>query len=306
MPHPGRPAPRPTPGSLKVRITDSYGLALISQREISPKRAKLYYHDPSLGAGTTAYILDSGLTLSHPEFEGRASFGYNALPTRRPDRSPIDSLGHGTHTAGLIGGKTYGVASQARLVAVKVVDAAGGADLARLLDGLQWALRDIVGKKLQGKAVVHVSPHIRSGSAWDQALAAAWAQGVSVVVPAGDSGRDGSGKMAGVARGALVVAAADGRRERLPSATYGAGLTASAPGEKVKSAFGASGTRELTGSAQAAAFVSGLVAYFKGLDAVPTGDAGATRTAIISRSLPHMVAVPKGAKVRFAFNGSGK
>lgn len=63
-----------------------------------------------------AYLVDTGINLKHEDFQGRASNGYNAYP----GVPFVDAAGHGTHCAGTIAGKVYGVAKRARLIAVKV------------------------------------------------------------------------------------------------------------------------------------------------------------------------------------------
>ena len=73
-----------------------------------------------------AYVVDTGVYAAHTEFEGRAFAGYNAVPNTKN----IDVNGHGTHCAGIIASKTYGVAKQANIMAVKVLD---GASVSRRL-----------------------------------------------------------------------------------------------------------------------------------------------------------------------------
>lgn len=73
------------------------------------------YH-PSAGAGVTVYVIDSGILTTHPDFEGRASWGKTFAGVES-----VDECGHGSHVAGTIAGKTYGVAKKASLIAVKVL-----------------------------------------------------------------------------------------------------------------------------------------------------------------------------------------
>lgn len=81
-----------------------------------------YVYDSSAGAGQTAYVLDTGIRLSHDEFEGRAVFGYNAATdSTTQNGTNTDTDGHGTHVAATIAGKTYGVAKKAKVVDVKVM-----------------------------------------------------------------------------------------------------------------------------------------------------------------------------------------
>ena len=54
----------------------------------------------------TAYIIDTGIRITHADFGGRATSGYDAIDGGNAD----DCNGHGTHVAGTVGGTTYGVA----------------------------------------------------------------------------------------------------------------------------------------------------------------------------------------------------
>ena len=87
----------------------------------------------------TAYIIDTGIRISHTEFGGRASDGYDAVDKRRP---AADCNGHGTHVAGTVGGTTYGVAKGVSLVAVRVLNCAGSGTTAGVIAGIDWVTRD--------------------------------------------------------------------------------------------------------------------------------------------------------------------
>ncbi len=104
-----------------------WGLGSVSHR--APNSTD-YVYDPSAGAGTYAYIIDTGLYVEHVEFEGRGVLGYNAYP----GSEFVDNIGHGTHTAGTIGSRAYGVAKKSTLVSVKVFDY-GSSSTSIVLDG---------------------------------------------------------------------------------------------------------------------------------------------------------------------------
>lgn len=95
----------------------SWGLTAVSHRD---KTGTGYLYDTSAGNNTYAYVIDTGVRLTHTEFEGRATNGWTAFSSYYNDGS-----GHGTHVAGTIAGKTFGVAKQAKIVSIKVLDDSG-------------------------------------------------------------------------------------------------------------------------------------------------------------------------------------
>lgn len=101
-----------------AQAPSTWGLARISNQD---RGNTLYTYDDSAGSGTCVYVIDTGIATSHPEFEGRAAF----LANFAGDGTNTDGNGHGTHCAGTIGSKTYGVAKKTQLYAVKVLDASG-------------------------------------------------------------------------------------------------------------------------------------------------------------------------------------
>ena len=82
-----------------------------------------------------AYVIDTGVNIKHGEFEGRAVWGAT-IPTGDEDE---DGNGHGTHVAGTIASKTYGVAKKAKIVAVKVLRSNGSGTMSDVLKGVEWA-----------------------------------------------------------------------------------------------------------------------------------------------------------------------
>ncbi|KAJ8123772.1 hypothetical protein ONZ43_g349 [Nemania bipapillata] len=103
-----------------------------------------YVYDDSAGEGTYTYIIDTGIYVEHPEFEGRATFGTSLVAS---DQKPtVDENGHGTHVAGIAGSKTYGVAKKTNLIAVKVLNGSGSGPISQIIAGIQWVVDDAKSK----------------------------------------------------------------------------------------------------------------------------------------------------------------
>lgn len=95
------------------------------------------------GQGVDIFVLDTGVETEHPEFEGRARWGLN-LVSNSPNR---DEHGHGTHCAGIAGGRTFGVTKRSSIVAVKVLDRNGAGMVSGLLGGIDFVIQEHEGKK---------------------------------------------------------------------------------------------------------------------------------------------------------------
>lgn len=98
------------------------GLARISHRKkLSFSTFMKYEYDKNGGEGVNVYVVDTGVYINHTEFEGRAFWG-KTIPKNDLD---IDGNGHGTHCAGTIASRKYGVAKAATITAVKVLGTNG-------------------------------------------------------------------------------------------------------------------------------------------------------------------------------------
>ena len=96
---------------------------------------------PLTGAGIDIYIVDTGIRSTHEQFGGRVLPAIdipieNGTSKVNPETSDCD--GHGTHVAALAAGSTVGVATQARLIAVRVLDCNGHGEVADVVNALKW------------------------------------------------------------------------------------------------------------------------------------------------------------------------
>ncbi|KAH7235895.1 peptidase S8/S53 domain-containing protein [Fusarium tricinctum] len=233
----------------------TWGLATISHRK---KGFGNYIYSKQGGASSFAYVVDSGVRVTHQEFQGRAKNGWTAFKKDYTDR-----LGHGTHVAGIIIGKTFGVAKRAKVISVKVFQG-NSADLSVIMNGIEWAVNDIIKKKRQEFSVVNLSLGIDSvSSALNDMIQNAAKQGVIFVVAAGNQGEAASTKSPASASRAITVGAIN-RNWKMPEwSNYGSSVDILAPGVGITSASWKSdnGTYIEDGTSMACPHVSGLVLY---------------------------------------------
>lgn len=115
------------------------GLARISHRpKLTFGTFTKYEYDSRGGEGVNVYVIDTGINTEHIEFQGRANWG-KTVPANDDDE---DGNGHGTHCAGTIASRKYGVAKKANVFAVKVLGSNGSGTMSDVLGGVVWAAND--------------------------------------------------------------------------------------------------------------------------------------------------------------------
>ena len=255
--------------TLSTQSGAPWGLGSISHRK--PNSTDYVYDPAGLGADHYAYIIDTGLDTEHVEFEGRGTLGYNAYPNSQF----IDKIGHGTHVAGTIAGKTYGVAKKASIVSVRVFDT-GSSTTAIVLDGFSWAVKDITAKGRQAKSVISMSLGGGRSEAFNAAVDAAYQANILTVAAAGNSAWDASQYSPASAPNAITVGAIDVDNVMAWFSNYGPVVDVFAPGVAVESAWIGSSHAEhdvLDGTSMATPHVSGLVLYLKSLEGLASAAA---------------------------------
>ncbi|KAK4229213.1 subtilisin-like protease 6 [Podospora fimiseda] len=239
------------------------GLARLSHSEAGQAG---YIFDSSAGEGITVFVVDTGVRVTHQEFEGRATFGANFV-----DNVNTDENGHGSHVAGTVAGRTFGVAKKASIIAVKVLDANGSGSNSGVIQGMQFVARTAQQQGLRGKAVMNMSLGGGFSRAVNAAINNIEAAGVVPVVAAGNENQDTANTSPGSAEAAITVGAIDQRNDRKASfSNFGPVVDIFAPGVNVLSVGVTSDTAEdtLSGTSMASPHVAGLAAYLMALEGI--------------------------------------
>jgi subtilisin family serine protease len=194
----------------------------------------LYFYSAT-GSGVTVYVIDTGIYVDHPEFTaipGRVSIGAVFVP----NEPPVDFNGHGTHIAALIGGATFGAASNANIVAVKAFNRFGVAQKSALLQAFGWVSAQVAAGS-PGKSIVVLALNGPADADINQAIDNLSSQGAAVITGAGNNTADACGFSPSGASTAITVGATD-RDDALASfSNQGPCVSLYAPGVDVRSAW---------------------------------------------------------------------
>jgi subtilisin family serine protease len=245
------------------------------------------YYDYTLGGrGVNVYLLDTGIMITHSDFTGRAFVAYDAvdddddvktlsISDRKEGVDGIDCNGHGTHVAGIVGGKTYGVAKDVVLFGVRVIGrndddkivgagCAGFGRLSEILDGIDWVTANH--RNMGKSSVVNLSIGGSYDIGFNLAVQRSIATGLIFVVAAGNDAEDLRKNSPASAEGVIPVGASEVRGNldyRWKLSNYGPNIIF-APGVAIRSAGIHDDTDEQIkeGTSMAAPHVAGVVSQY--------------------------------------------
>ena len=250
-----------TPATVTVArdiATPAWGVDRLDQRAL-PLDGRIV--EAGIGTGVTAYVIDTGVRPDHVEFGGRVGSGYTAISDGQGSN---DCHGHGTHVAGTVAGTTVGVAPGASIVPVRVLDCSGSGSSAGVVAGINWV---IANHQAGVPAVANMSLGGGYSAALNAAVAAAVADGVTMVVAAGNSGADACTASPASEPTAITVGATDSADTRAWFSNWGTCLDLFAPGVSILSANAGTtdGFTTMSGTSMAAPHTAGAAAVLLSL-----------------------------------------
>ncbi|MFE0101914.1 S8 family serine peptidase [Streptomyces sp. NPDC059009] len=260
----------------------SWGLDRIDQADT--KGDKKYTYPDGAGEGATAYVIDTGVRISHKDFGGRASYGFNAIDNS--DKAEDDN-GHGTHVAGTIAGDAHGVAKKAKVVAVKVLDGQGSGTTEQVVAGIDW-----VTKNHKGPSVANMSLGGGADEALDAAVKKSIESGVTFAVAAGNESADASQGSPARVKEAITVASSTKDDEQSDFSNYGSVVDIYAPGSDITSDWntGDDATNTISGTSMATPHVVGAAAVYLGAN--PDAKPDAVAKALTDGATPDKISNP--------------
>lgn len=217
------------------------------------------------GTGVKVCIVDTGISKFHPDLIDNIVGGRNFITIKgKVDPTQYeDDNGHGSHVAGIVAALdnaigTVGVAPEAKLYGVKVLNRQGSGYLSDITDGI-WeciaAGTQVINMSFGGNGDPNAASPMKS------AIEAAIASGIYAVAAAGNEGADISGKTPAGFNGVIAVAATNSSDQFASWSNFGLSLDDySAPGVSIYSTWKGTGYNTISGTSMAAPHVAGVAA----------------------------------------------
>ncbi|MCD0175926.1 S8 family serine peptidase [Deinococcus sp. 14RED07] len=220
---------------------------------------------PELGRGVKVAVIDTGIDLNHPLLRGRIDtvgawdyVGGDASPQEELPVSGVRKYGHGTAVSGVV----LQVAPNAEILPLRVLNPNGRGPMSRVLQAMDRAVAS-------GARVINLSlGSVTDSAALNTMISAALARGIVVVNSSGNSGKEGmvfpaqnlTTGLFTANSGLLGIGSVSLKGMKSSFSTYSAGMSLTAPGEKVITSYPDSRLAYASGTSFAAPAVSGAAA----------------------------------------------
>ncbi len=198
-------------------------------------------------------IIDTGVDLDHPDLVAKIVPGYDFV---NGDSIADDDNGHGTHVAGIAAASTNnsidgaGVDWNAKIMPIKVLNAAGSGYTSDIISGVNWAVTN-------GAQIISLSLGGSSAStAFQTAIDNAWSAGAFIVAAAGGSASTTKNYPAAYNH-VFSVAATDSADNKASFTTYGTWVDIAAPGTSILSTKMGGGMTTMSGASMSTPMVAG-------------------------------------------------
>ncbi len=282
---------------MRANITQTnatWGLDRIDQANLPLDSFYSYNTD---GSTVHAYIIDTGIFVSHSDFAGHAIDGRDLVDN---DNIANDCNGHGTHVAGTIGSSTFGVAKNVTLVGVRVLGCDGTSPNSVVIAGVDWVAQHAV-----HPAVANMSLGGGSSRALDASVQNAINKGITFAVAAGNSNSDACIGSPNRVADALTVASSTSSDSRSLFSNWGACVDLFAPGSNITSTWNNGSSVTISGTSMAAPHVAGVVALY--LQDNPFATPAEVNAAIVNKTISEKITDTNGSPNRLLqsnFNGA--
>ena len=262
--------------------TPSWGLDRVDQREIVSTATGYQgnYGYRSAGTGATIYIGDTGI-YPHEDLAGRISTsGFSGISD---GNGTVDCNGHGTHVATTAAGTKYGIAKNAKVVPVRILNCAGSGSYATVIAGLDWIMSPL-NTNSKTQAVLNLSIGGGASSSINDAILRLTNAGITVVAAAGNETTDACTRSPASAPTAITVGATTIVDTKAGYSNYGPCVDIFAPGSGITGGWygSATATNTISGTSMATPHVTGAAAVFLGLN--PTASVAQVADALKSQS----------------------
>lgn len=251
--------------NLEARSSAPWGVSRMSQGK-TVYNLDTFIYPKSAGKNVTVYVLDTGIEADHDELKGRVAQGINIVDG---NLNPKDDHGHGTHCAGIIAGKTVGMAKNATLVPVKILTSEGKGTTEFAVLGIIYAMKSHhqrIKTEKNPRSVVNMSLGGINSEILKQVANRAVAAGLTIVAAGGNDASNACEFSPASIHEVITVGAINREDEIAEFSNTGKCINVYAPGVEIVSSHLNNTLKALSGTSMAAPHVSGLAVLYLGDD----------------------------------------